>query len=242
MSKRKRLPKKCNLNNPDFTWILGSIYGDGHINKTRIELSSKDLDFIEEFEERMEKIGFNNCKRHDHLNLFRIICNSTNLSEYIKDIQIDDLYKISKECKKTFVLGFFNAEGHVACKIYNSHQQSRNLTISNCDEKLILLVKTFLKDFGIKSNISTSLTRPIYLKYVNDSYSNGKKLPTKKYLHRLIICSKNNFKKFYDLGKLISRKENEMNVLLSSYKPPTKTRHLNGQFKFGHKYFGGRWK
>jgi intein-encoded DNA endonuclease-like protein len=231
--RRKLITKKCNLNNPNFTWILGSLYGDGSIGERRIEISSKDLNFIEQFTERMNRIGFVDIKRHDH-HLYRCIYNSKEFVDFIKKIKLEDLYKISNECKKSFVIGFFNAEGCVSCKIYTPHKQSRNLTISNTNLKLIKLTQLFLEDFGITSSISKGLSRPV-------THFNNFFKPTKKYIFRLIICGRENFNNFRNFGVLINRKQEIMNELINSY-GNYEFRNEKGQFKDGHEYFSGRWK
>jgi len=205
----------------DLAFILGTIYGDGHIRKSQntyytICLNVIDEDFVLEFA-RAVKDQFKltsvitkcSIKKYspNWNDQFKLACYSKLAATYLKQFDINILKTYSMKIKAGFVRGFFDSEGHVRLwhdkklDIYN-----RDITITNKSLELILFVNELLGDLNIDCKIlkRTSMTR--ISKQVFDCYD------IKIYGIENIIL----FQRL--IGSSIKRKRDKLDELIDSFR------------------------
>jgi len=187
----KKLLESAKIMSPELAYILGVVYGDGHVSikQRRIILSVIDKDFALNFKENLEKwSGFKVRFFTRKIKTDKIIKNrklqyacyvdSINASKFIKSFDLNLLKKCEENFKVNFIKGFFDSEGCV-CK------KGVSVMIYNSDYVLIKFVEELLNSLNIKNSIRSrsylnKLTnRPITM-YVLSILGVGRKIFAEK--------------------------------------------------------------
>ncbi|MDP4012561.1 MAG: LAGLIDADG family homing endonuclease [Candidatus Nanoarchaeia archaeon] len=168
----KRLPERAKTMSEELAYILGVVYGDGHIStkQRRVMLSATDEDFVLEFKANLEKwskfearyttrkLKLSEGIKSRKLQYLTYI-DSKEASSFLKKVDINKLIDFSQNIKCSFLRGLFDSEAHVL---------DRGIRFFNTKKELVLLVKKLLESLSVLSTITQSKTpagKPYY--YLN---------------------------------------------------------------------------
>lgn len=151
----KKLPFNAKNLTRDLAYILGVVYGDGHISieQRKVILSAIDYDFVLSFKHVIENwSGFRArfFKRIQKPDLqiknrklqWRCYIDSIEASKFLKNFNLNLLLDASDNIKCAFIRGFFDSEGCV---------YDNRISFCNTNLKLIRLVNKLLNAVGIKT-------------------------------------------------------------------------------------------
>lgn len=159
----KRLPDNAKNLTKDLAYILGVVYGDGHISvkQRKVILSAVDYDFVLNFKNILERWSgfktrfFKRIQKPDKLiknrkPQWRCYIDSIEASRFLKNFDLNLLLGSSEEIKCAFIEGFFDSEGGIC---------NNRISFCNTDYFLINLVDKLLDSL----NITTILKKRKYL-------------------------------------------------------------------------------
>lgn len=163
----------ANLNSTGDLWyIVGVMVGDGTFDNSRygVKLACRDEVFALSFQNSLRKLGL---RTHKWVQTFRekpvyiAVARSKNLYHWLKQA-LNNLEVMPKEFIKDFIRGFYESEG---CLYQNPKYSVFQVSFSNTDESLILLVKSLILSKGFKTSLFKHKqhgwgTKPVYTLYV----------------------------------------------------------------------------
>lgn len=201
----KRLPESAKKISRELGYILGVIYGDGHVSvkQRRVILAATDKDFVLEFKRNIEKwskfkarLYTRELKKTHYIKARKIqwvsYIDSKEASEFLYNFNQNSIVEESDKIKCIFLRGFYDSDG---C----AYKNFRGIIGYNTDYNLILLVKKLLNSLNIYPTISKSKINKI------GPYN------CKEFIYKLCIYKKENIKKFYELiGFSIRRKQERL--------------------------------
>jgi len=138
------------MNNKEFGYVLGVIYGDGWLDKNSIILNVKDKDFAMFFKFNLEKLFNKETKLHYYNNLWRVLLHSRNAVKTLRNFDYHKISNLSQETKCAFLKGFFDSEGS-AYYFEKIGVRNRKIELCNTNLDLLLFCKNILQEIGIKS-------------------------------------------------------------------------------------------
>ena len=154
----KKLKTKYKLLTKELAYILGVIYGDGHVSikQRRVILSAIDKDFVLNFKENLEKwSGFKTRFYLRNLKLSKLIkrrkpqwvcyIDSIEAAKFLKKFNRDNIKYCNKVIKYEFIKGMFDSEGSVTL--------DGSIHIYNSDKSLINFVNKLINNLGIKTSL-----------------------------------------------------------------------------------------
>ena len=155
----KRLPESAKILSPELAYVLGVVYGDGHVSikQRRIILGVTDEDFALKFKSKLEKWSSfkarfkKRIKKTDYKVKSRkpqYLCyiDSIEASKFIEKFDLN-LIKNSQNIFKTkFIKGFFDSDGCV-------NKNRSTITIHNSIYNLSNFVSNLLTSLNIKNKI-----------------------------------------------------------------------------------------
>src|SRR3989344_4522776 len=123
----KRLPESSKILTEDLGYILGVVYGDGHVSvkQRRVMLGVTDKEFAEKFKETIERwSGFKarfltKIQKPDiYIKSRKLIyltyIDSKEAAIFLKNFDRNILLDSTTKIKSAFLRGFFDSEGHVS--------------------------------------------------------------------------------------------------------------------------------
>jgi len=145
---------------PELAYVLGVMKGDGSVlGKGTIKLGSIDRIFVDEFEVKLKKIGFNTCYsfwkksalNSKHKDIHFMQANSIQFVNWYKAQTLEDIQRFLQipEMQLEFVRGFYESEGHHL----KNPETTRCLDFANSNPKLLHLIKVSLEKYGIRSRL-----------------------------------------------------------------------------------------
>jgi intein-encoded DNA endonuclease-like protein len=199
----KRLPESAKEVTEDLGYILGTVYGDGHVTtkQRRVILSVTDKEFSLEFKRVLEKwSGFKarffprKLKPDKYVKKrklqYVVYIDSKEASEFLDNFDLNNFKKANEKIKGAFLRGFFDSE--------SSAHKKRGLSCYNTDYSLILISKELLNSLGITLTIQCRKT-------------NLGRFNSVKPCYKLYIAKKESIIKFYDhVGFTIHRKQQRL--------------------------------
>ncbi|MBS3156348.1 hypothetical protein J4413_03925 [Candidatus Woesearchaeota archaeon] len=199
MLRTKKLPSSANVLDTDLAYILGVVYGDGHVSlkQRRVILSATDLDFVETFRQTLSKwsnfkVRFysRNIRKPSYIKSRKLqwvaYIDSIDAAKLLSKFSLNKLMDSETNIKSSFLRGFFDSEGCVDCK--------GALSVYNKDFNLIKFVQRLLNSLEIQTNFHS------YYGYTPDKSKKFKQ-------HSLVVISKSK-KRFKNLiGFNIQRKQ-----------------------------------
>lgn len=206
----KRLPENAKILSENLAYILGVVYGDGHVSvkQRRVILAATDKEFVLNFKNKLEnwsgfKVRFFTrlIKLDEYIKNRKIqyvsYIDSVEASKFLKNFNLNIIKFSEDKTKCAFVKGFFDSEGTVL-KI-DTHSKNVGLGCSNTKIKLIFLIKTLLESLEMESKINVTKTRPI------------RTHPGNRPFYKLWIHKRENVIKFHSLiGFNINRKQERL--------------------------------
>ena len=157
----KRLPESAKNLSQELAYILGVLYGDGHISikQRRVILSVIDKDFALEFRNTIEKWSSfksrfytRNIKTNNKIKNRKIqyacYIDSIEANKFLKYFDINLLNNSNNHIKVNFLRGFFDSEGHIS--------NSNEIIIYNSNYNLSIFVSNLLKSLNIKNKIRST--------------------------------------------------------------------------------------
>ncbi len=195
--KTKRLPDYAKVLSEDLAYILGVVYGDGHvsIDQRRIMLGVTDYDFADFFRKTLEKWSGFRVRFITRKPTFSKSCigkklqwlvyiDSKEASEFVANFDLNKLIAAEVKIKSAFLRGFFDSEGCVNAR--------GSLSAYNSDYELIKFVETLLNAIGIETTF-----RSYY------GYSVDKKIKSLRYMIYVRAKSRQRFKNLvgFNLGR-----------------------------------------
>ncbi len=200
VKKAREINVKPILNNKidkNLAYILGVLFGDGHLSQGRIILSATDKDFVENFKNKLEKwskydtrIYSRNIKVSGKIKKRKIqwacYLDSVEIGKFLKKIAINNLKE--KQHKVSFLRGFFDSEG--------SFSKDYELITYNKDLEKMKQVSKFLGDLKLDNRIKGYTVKNI----------NGKKI----LYYYLKVIGKSRYLFYQRVGFSIQRKQNKM--------------------------------
>lgn len=207
----KRLPEGAKILSEDLAYILGVVYGDGHVSikQRRVILSAIDEDFVLTFKNTLEKWSkfkarffTRNLKKYPYIKNRKIqyvsYIDSKEAAIFLKGFDKNILLNSKNIIKRAFLRGFFDSEGTVL-KLSKNNKINLGLACFNTNYNLIILIKHILDSLFIKSNIHYNIITSI----------SGTK--TNKPYYSLWIYQKESILKYYSLiGFNIKRKQQRL--------------------------------
>lgn len=138
----------------ELSYVLGVIFGDGYITKTRkgahiVGLHVMDLDFAEAFRTDMSKILKKNAYlyKYEKTNAYRTEFSSKTFYTFIKDTSFPTIIEIASWYPQQFIKGFFDSEGTVDIRKYDQPR----IEIYNQKREYLDSINHLLFDLGIRS-------------------------------------------------------------------------------------------
>ena len=189
---------------PELAYVIGVVCGDGTVRKSRkrIKLEAKDIEFIEEFARciahvlRREPPRPKPTARGKHY----VSVESKVLSGLLqKPIDINKIRKFIEyrdDCKRSFLKGFFDSEGHVS--------KDGGIDCTNTDLRLLMYVQKLLDDLGVETTGPHLCRRKGTLFF---SKITGKTHVLRKDIHRLYVRRYCNLTYYRRVGFNIRRKK-----------------------------------
>ena len=205
----KRLPESSKILTEDLGYILGVVYGDGHVSvkQRRVMLGVTDKEFAEKFKETIERwSGFKarfltKIQKPDiYIKSRKLIyltyIDSKEAAIFLKNFDRNILLDSTTKIKSAFLRGFFDSEGHVSNYPIS---KSRVIKGFNTNYDLIILVQNLLISLSIYPTIYTTKTCGIKSGDIGKPY------------YVLSICKKESIINFYSLiGFNINRKQERL--------------------------------
>lgn len=193
-------------------YVVGTILGDGclhsgkMLNKWKtirynILLSVKDEQFRDFFSSCIKQIGLHPCVGTTYKGFYSAIITSKKLFQYVFDIKnsFEKIENFSTPMKIGFLKGFYDSEG---CFFFD--KKTTRISLTQKDEKRLLITKKMLKDFGINSNLR---------KIIGSGFK-----PNEIYF-TLNIERKDDVYRFYKkLGFCLKRKQNKLKLFIRTGK------------------------
>ncbi len=206
--KTKKLPENAKILSEKLAYILGVIYGDGHVSvrQRRVILGATDEDFVLNFKAKIEKWSgfkarfFTRKQKDDHYIKGRKIqyisyIDSVEASKFLNKFDLNNVIKSNKIIKSSFIKGFFDSEGTVR-RICNKSNKL-GLGCFNTSYSLISFMKEILSSLSIESKIYKRKYRVL-----NKDLKN---------YYALYIYKKESILKFYSsIGFSINRKQQRL--------------------------------
>lgn len=205
----KRLPESAKRLNEDLAYLLGVVYGDGHVSvkQRKVMLNVTDKDFSLKFKETIEKwSGFKarfftrNQKPNKYIKNRKMqyvsYIDSVEAAIFLKNFDLNLLINSEDKIKSAFVKGFFDSEGTV----FNVEKRNTTgLACFNTKYYLINLIKIILDSLDIHSSM-----------HIRKLYSFEGYITNKNY-YILGIYKKESILKYYKLiGFNINRKQERL--------------------------------
>jgi hypothetical protein len=150
--KNKRLTK-------ELAYILGATMGDGSVSckdrtYTRILFSVKDKEFAVRYKNFFDKqFGINSSFHKIYTKwgeMYRVRIGYKKICEFIKHFDTNLILNSSDKIKKYFLMGIYDAEGHVSLNHINSIS---GIGFTNTNKKIIKMVSNLLNYFDIEYGI-----------------------------------------------------------------------------------------
>jgi len=173
--RRKKLSLKAKKCSKELGYILGTLYGDGHISiaQRRVILSVIDQDFALKFKETLEKwCGFKaryltRIQKPDKYVKsrklqYRIYLDSKEVSEFLKYFNLNLIKKASTDVKCTFLRGFFDSEGCATKKDILCYNTNFKLIKFISDLLNMLQIDHTLREIKTLNNGSIKSYKPCY--------------------------------------------------------------------------------
>jgi hypothetical protein len=195
------LPEYAQKNSTELAYILGVVYGDGHLGKNTITLKVKDEDFAINFSNSLLKWSGYYCPvAVNKEKLFLVRLYSTPACKFLLRIKFKDIKKWTFNEKSSFLRGLYDSEGYAGNEI----------TFTNSNKNLINLVSFLLKEFSIKHSIIFNGPSKGTI---------GRWTFIRKKIYRILITNYENKKKFNEkIGFSMKRKNDALFYLKQSPK------------------------
>lgn len=153
----KRLPESAKKLSPKLAYILGVVYGDGHVSvkQRKVILSVVDKDFALTFKNNIENwSGFKarfyvriiktDDKVRNRKPQYCCYIDSIEASKFIKNFDLELLTNSGDVLKRNFIRGFFDREGYAS---------KYEINIANTDKGLSEFVSNLLTSLRISNSI-----------------------------------------------------------------------------------------
>ncbi len=167
----KRIPESAKILSEDLAYLLGVIYGDGHVSvkQRKVILGVTDKEFAMKFKETIERwSGFKarfftrQIKLDEYIKSRKIqyvsYIDSIEAARFLKNFDLTTLMNAKTEVKCAFIKGFFDSEGTVLKM--NSYTKSLGLSCSNTKLELISLIKRLLESLNIEPRMNITKIKP----------------------------------------------------------------------------------
>lgn len=154
----KRLPKSAKKLSKELAYVLGVVYGDGHVSvkQGRVILGATDFDFVSNFKSTLGKWSgfktrfFKRIQKPDRYIKNRKVqwvtyIDSIEASRFLDSFDLNLLLDAREEIKSAFLKGFFDSEGSVSKK--------SSVVVYNTDEKILKFVEKLLKSLDIYTDL-----------------------------------------------------------------------------------------
>jgi len=161
---------------PSLSYILGVLDGDGGVSgRDHIYLSTKDLEFAEEFRKALKAIGLRanvNERNYWHTNLkqyfreWRCYANSIVFVDWYNGLTQEQKEGIAQQFPGEYLKGFFESEGSYVI----ASNSSVRVWFSNTVYELLLMVQRLLTKLGYKSRIYESKFKSYFSKQEKTEY------------------------------------------------------------------------
>lgn len=165
----KRLPESAKKLSEELAYILGVIYGDGHVSikQRRVILSATDKDFVLNFRDNLEK--WSNFKARfykrdiktnetikNRKSQYVSYIDSIEASKFFNDFNLNLIKNSDDKIKINFIKGFFDSEGSISkgILIYNS---DKNLLIFISELLVLLKIRNSIKSYKINNNLTNKV-------------------------------------------------------------------------------------
>lgn len=212
--KNNKLSKKATFLSKELAYILGVIYGDGHVRDGKnykrgsgqILLKVRDKDFALEFQKILKKWSNFDVKFFlDKRNFYNSVLYSTDAALFLMNFDLDRISKASNVIQGFFLKGLFDSEGSIAGSNLDQPQiATRYVGFYNNNKKIVDLVSRLLKCINIKHSVRSR---------VHSGFG------SKKIQYELYISGSQNMYSFYkNIGFSIKRKQEKLKKVLNSYK------------------------
>jgi len=192
---------------PELSYVIGAFLGDGWKQKRKnmisgidyqISLAAIDRDFVEKFSDSIIKVlnrkprNIYEKHRPNRQVLYTVTYGSKQLYTLL-EYPLDEVIKVASPHPKSFLQGFYDAEGYVAIGKNNSIR----VGLSNSNLKMLNVSKNLLEsEFGIRARIEKDTSRKKYKK-----------------AYKLILRSRDDIMKFKKLVNFsIKRKAKKIKV------------------------------
>lgn len=208
MLRTKRLPNSARVLSMDLAYILGVVYGDGHVSvkQRKVILSAIDHDFVDTFRNILAKwSGFKvrfysrNIKKPDYIKNRKLqwvaYIDSIEAVDFLSKFDLNKIKDADVAIKSSFLRGFFDSEGGVDVKGV--------LSVYNKDYKLIKFIEYLLNSLGIETTFRS------YYGYTPDK--------NKRFLQYSLVVLARSRERFKNLvGFSIYRKQSRLESSCSS--------------------------
>lgn len=194
----KKLPEDAKRPSRELAYIIGTIWGDGLLEKTYVRLKVKDYDFAQTFADTLLKwSGYTASITKNQEGLCVVRFYSTLACKFLSKIRFSDIKKWNQEERTMFLRGMYDSEGCVAKK--------GCIIFFNSNIKIINLVSSLLSELNIDHSITSS--KPSKGKI-------GKWEFVREKAYRIFITNYENKNRFYRLiGFSIKRKQDRLKYL-----------------------------
>ncbi len=154
----KRLSESAKILSKELAYILGVVYGDGHVSvkQRKVILSATDKDFVLNFKDNLERWSgfktrfFSRIQKPDNYIKnrkiqWRCYIDSIEASKFLKEFDLNEFVKANSEIKSSFLKGFFDSEGGAYTK--------RQVSAFNTNYNLVEFVRSLLFSLGIETKL-----------------------------------------------------------------------------------------
>lgn len=184
------------IRNPEFYYLLGTLHGDGSIQKTSFRLQVNDKDFAKKTHDSFCSLGIR------PTDIIRTSDNRWLIMFHGKkfiDMLLNSNVPSNKNSKIEYLNGLFDSEASVIWDKYR-HKQ---ISFVNTSDKVLKNIKKILTEFRIKF-------------YESKPFKTNK---SKKFARHIIIGTQSNVIRFHHHFHFsIKRKQDKLDAIVESYK------------------------
>ncbi|MBT3836496.1 hypothetical protein HOD05_00710 [Candidatus Woesearchaeota archaeon] len=205
--------KTLETSSPTFAYILGTVYGDGHVrvrkskNRTSGEIILKvnDEDFAKNFKNHLEEWSSREAKLFFYGKRYISCLYSKEHTQKIINFEPTEILSKDKNFKHAFLRGLFDSDGGIIGRDLNNRTKAKRwLHFSNSDAIIIYLVKRILNEFNIKYSFRSR---------IHSGFG------SEKIQYEIKIYNFNGIKYYFNnIGFSIGRKQRVLNKVINSYR------------------------